>query len=194
LDKPSAYIQELGLQDKIVLLYSGNMGKKQGLDIVIKIAKKIQNRKDIVFVMCGNGVELENLKELGKECQNIIWLDLQPLEKLNQLLNLADIHLLPQQKGIADLVMPSKLTGMLSSGKPTIAIASESSQVGIVLETCGVVVDYDCEADFETAIRELADDREKRIELGKKAYEYACNNLKYSQIMQEFENNLKKLI
>jgi len=54
-------------------------------------------------------------------CDNVIWIPLQPLERLNDLLNMADIHLLPQRSGAADLLMPSKLTGMLSSGRPVVA-------------------------------------------------------------------------
>jgi colanic acid biosynthesis glycosyl transferase WcaI len=177
-------------QDKIVALYSGNMGEKQGLEIVIEAARTIQ---EIQFIMCGSGSALDRLQKQAEGLENIIWLPLQPFERLNDFLNLADIHLLPQQAGAADLVMPSKLTGILSSGRPVVATAGQGTQVACVVEGKGIVVEpADSEA-FSAAIKTLANDQSMRNKLGIEARTYAKNSLEYNAIMRNFESELKTL-
>ncbi len=90
--------------------------------------------------MCGQGAAYSRLRDLADGLKNIHWLALQPLDRLNDLLNMADVHLLPQRADAADLVMPSKLTGMLASGRPVLATALEGTQIAEVLESAGVIV------------------------------------------------------
>jgi colanic acid biosynthesis glycosyl transferase WcaI len=193
LDTVSEYRAELNIPiDKTVVLYSGNMGEKQGLEIVIEAARNLQDQ-NIQFIMCGSGAALDRLKTLAESLDNILWLPLQPFERLNQFLNLADIHLLPQQAGAADLVMPSKLTGILSSGRPVVATAQQRTQVARVVEGKGAVVEPANTEAFTQAIEALSNNPELRIELGLKAREYAENNLEYTAIMRNFETELKNL-
>ena len=194
LENPSIYRAELNISlSKAVALYSGNMGEKQGLEIVIQAAKELEN-ENVQFIMCGSGSALERLKVLAKGLKNIIWLPLQPLERLNDFLNVADIHLLPQQAGAADLVMPSKLTGMLASGRPIIATADIDTQVEKVVRECGVVVAPGDSAEFLQSIKMLSENVELRDNLGVKAREYANNNLQYEVIMKKFEKELLELV
>ncbi len=193
LENPSIYRAELNISlSKTVALYSGNMGEKQGLEIVIQAAKELEN-ENIQFIMCGSGSALERLKVLAKDLKNIIWLPLQPLERLNDFLNVADIHLLPQQAGAADLVMPSKLTGMLASGRPIIATADVYTQVEKVVQGCGVVVAPGDNTAFSQSIKTLSEDVELRERLGVKARKYADNNLQYEVIMKKFKKELLEL-
>ena len=194
LENPSIYRAELNISlSKAVALYSGNMGEKQGLEIVIQAAKELEN-ENVQFIMCGSGSALERLKVLAKDLKNIIWLPLQPLERLNDFLNVADIHLLPQQAGAADLVMPSKLTGMLASGRPIIATSDVDTQVEKVVKECGVVVAPEDSAEFSQSIKILSEDIELRESLGVKARKYADNNLQYEVIMKKFEKELLELV
>lgn len=194
LEKVSNYRTELSISpNKIVALYSGNMGEKQGLEIVIQAAKELES-ENIQFIMCGSGVALERLRVLAKDLKNILWLPLQPLEKLNDFLNVADIHLLPQQSGAADLVMPSKLTGMLASGKSIIATADVDTQVEKVVRECGVVVAPGDRMAFSQSIKMLSENAELRESLGVKSREYADNNLQYEVIMKTFEKKLLELV
>jgi len=194
LENPSIYRAELNISlSKAVALYSGNMGEKQGLEIVIQAAKELEN-ENVQFIMCGSGSALERLKVLAKDLKNIIWLPLQPLERLNDFLNVADIHLLPQQAGAADLVMPSKLTGMLASGRPIIATADVYTQVEKVVQGCGVVVAPGDNTAFSQSIKTLSEDVELRERLGVKARKYADNNLQYEVIMKKFEKELLELV
>lgn len=103
--------------DKIIL-YSGAIGEKQGLQTLLHSAKNLNNRTDIKFIICGSGPYKEKLIKLAEsmDLQNIHFMPLQPKEKFNQFLNMADVHLVLQKANTNDLVMPSKLTAILAVG------------------------------------------------------------------------------
>lgn len=96
----------------------------------MQAVQRLVDRKDLLFVICGEGSERQTLRTQAQALGNVRFVPLQPLERLNALLKLADIHLLPQRADAADLVMPSKLTGMLASGRPVVATAQPDTQVG----------------------------------------------------------------
>ncbi|HEY4135423.1 MAG TPA: glycosyltransferase WbuB, partial [Alphaproteobacteria bacterium] len=135
------YRAELGIADgQIVALYSGNMGEKQGLDTLIDTARAVADDPRIAVVLCGEGAARQRLEEGARGLANVRFLPLQPLERLGDLLNLADVHLLPQRADAADLVMPSKLGGMLATGRPVVAGAHPGTQVATAVSDCGIVV------------------------------------------------------
>jgi colanic acid biosynthesis glycosyl transferase WcaI len=125
---------------------------------------------------------------MGAGLGNLRWLPLQPAERLNDLLNLADIHLLPQRADAADLVMPSKLTGMLASGRPVVATAGQGTQLGRVVSGCGVLTPPGDGAALARAIVDLAADPAQRQALGAAARRYAETNLARDAIMSRFES------
>ena len=114
-------------------LYAGHLGVKQALDVVIAAARRLRGRGDIRFVIAGAGPLSGALKDASADLPNVLYLPLQPAERLNELLGMADLHLLPQHRGVADLVMPSKLGGMLASGRPIVAAADPGSELFDVL-------------------------------------------------------------
>ena len=185
---------ELGFaHDDVVLLYSGNMGQKQGLELIVDAARLLASELRIRFVMCGEGAAYEALRTMATGLQNITWQPLQPLERLNELLNMADIHLLPQRADAADLVMPSKLTGILASGRPVIATATEGQELWSAVEGRGInVVPGNVDA-FVSAIKQLVDDTGLRAQLGVAARHYAESYLCRDIVLKKFESELKKL-
>lgn len=188
LDKASPFRKELGLRDdQVVALYAGNLGEKQGLEILVEAVKRTQDDSRVLWVIAGSGSARARLEKLSAGLPNLRWLPLQPLERLNDLLNLADVHVLPQRADAADLVMPSKLTGMLASGKPVVATAAAETQVGRVVPHGGVRVPPGDAAAFAQAVVALADDPGRRQRLGGSAREYAEANLGYDAIMADFE-------
>lgn len=194
MDAPSAMRQQLGVASgAVVALYSGNMGEKQGLEIVLEAAARLVDEQDVQFVLCGDGAARERLQQKYAGLPNVRWLPLQPLERLNDLLNMADIHLLPQRSGVEDLVMPSKLTGMLASGRPVIATANSGTQIARVLPDCGVLVEPDNIDQFTGAILQLAHNPLKRAEMGKHAREYALEHWAIENVLQEFDKQLREM-
>lgn len=191
LAKSSSFRRKLGIGDEVfVALYAGNMGEKQGLDILIEAARRLDGYTGTLFVLAGEGAARSRLRCEADELSNIVWLPLQPIELLNDLLNLADAHLLPQLAGAADLVMPSKLTGMLSSGRPVIATAAPNTQVARVVSTCGLVVPPGDVTGVINALMELEADKIERWRLGKQARKYACERLAKEPILREFSDRL----
>jgi colanic acid biosynthesis glycosyl transferase WcaI len=171
------------------------MGQKQGLNLIIDVARRLQdvNGHSIKLVLCGEGAMKNEIKaaSVGLEC--ITWLPLQPVERLNDLLNLADIHLLPQKADAADLVMPSKLTNMLASGKPVIATAHEGTELYSIVKQCGRVTEPGNVESFLSALVELANDPLSRMNYGLNAREYAITHLSKYQILDKFEMELQTL-
>jgi Glycosyltransferase len=193
-DAANSFRRELGLEDKIILLYSGNMGAKQGLELLAPLARTFENDARVHFLFCGDGAFRPHLETLVAHLPNVTLLPLQPFARLNDLLNAADIHLLPQRAGAADLVMPSKLTGMLSSGRPVIATADAGTQVAQVVEGCGLVVPAEDAPALHAAVQRLIDDEQLRQQLGAAAREYAVEHLGKEQVLLQFERNLQNLV
>jgi colanic acid biosynthesis glycosyl transferase WcaI len=183
--------REFGIPDeKIVVLFSGNMGAKHGVEVLVDAACRLRSEHRIQFVFCGDGAAKARAVQLSTGLSNIKWLPLQPLERLNDLLNLADIHVLSQLGDIADLVMPSRLTGMLASGRPIVATAAPDTQIGKVASQCGRIVTPGDAGELAEAIRLLSDDSSERRRLGENARRYAVENLDSSRILGEFERAL----
>ena len=192
---PNRMREELGIATgDVVALYSGTMGRKQGLELLAQAATRLQDAPDVVFVFCGNGSGRNDLAAWCDGLPNVRFMDLQPLDRLGALLGMADIHLLPQQAGAADLVMPSKLTGMLASGAPVVATCTEGTELARVVQGRGLTVrpgDPDALAD---AVRRLANDREQRTRLGAKASAYARQHLSRDKILPDFEKALEEVL
>jgi colanic acid biosynthesis glycosyl transferase WcaI len=183
--------QELGISEQaIVALYSGNMGLKQGLNLLIEASRRLIHRPNVVFVLCGDGPYRDTLVEMASKAGNVMFLPLQPAGRLNELLNMADIHLLPQIAGAADLVMPSKLTGIMASGKAVVATANEGTQLARVLAGRGVCTRPGDVTAFAAAVARLADDYELRLQLGAEARKYALIHLNRDDILTRFESSL----
>lgn len=184
----------LGIPDnKIVCLFSGTMGAKQGVEIIIEAATILAARENLEFVICGDGGAVSTLKALAAGMPHVRFLPLQPLSALNDLLSVADIHLLPQRPTAQDLVMPSKLLGMTASGRPVIATVNPGTEVADSLESFGIVTPPgDAEA-FAAAIDSLANDPVERRRLGRAARDYAVENLSKHTILSGFELALFEL-
>jgi colanic acid biosynthesis glycosyl transferase WcaI len=143
------------------------MGAKQGLEVLAAAANGFAHRDDVVFVFCGNGPAREAITAICGNLRNCRFIDLQPLERLNELLNLADIHVLPQRADAADLVMPSKLTGMLASGRAVIAMANPGTELYEAVSPRGVVVPPGEAGLLVSAIEMLAGNAFERARLGR---------------------------
>jgi colanic acid biosynthesis glycosyl transferase WcaI len=126
----SPYREEMGYRSgQVVVLYSGNIGRKQGLDILCEAAKRLARQAHIQFVIAGEGPAKANLVEKFQSFSNIRFLPFQPTERLSEFLGMADVHVLPQEANVADLVLPSKLGGMLASGKPIIVMTETNTEL-----------------------------------------------------------------
>ncbi len=157
MSKEESLRKEFGiLPEEKVILYSGNMGRKQGLKLVIDVANELREEKNIRFVLVGSGAGKENLKNYAKErnLENISFFPLQPYDKLSNLLAVADIHLVLQKKSASDLVMPSKLTGILAAGGCAIitALPKTSLYKDTLTHDFGILCEPESQEELKQAI------------------------------------------
>lgn len=112
-----------------VVLYSGAIGEKQGLEAILYAAKTLTSYPNVKFVICGTGPYKEVLRNKAErmQLQNIRFMPLQPKEDFNAFLNMADLHLVIQKEKASDLVMPSKLTTILAVGGVALITANKDS-------------------------------------------------------------------
>jgi serine/threonine protein phosphatase PrpC len=179
--------------DDVLLLYAGNLGEKQGLETVLEAARALADQPRLKFVLAGDGTARARLQQAAAGLPNLRWLPLQPLERLNELLGAADLHLLPQRADAADLVMPSKLIGMLASGRAIVGTAAADTQLGRVLDAVGCRVLPGDVPGLVAALQALAADPARRQQLGRAARAYAEAHLSQQAIMARFEAQLQQL-
>ena len=180
--------------DRVIVLYAGSMGSKQGLELIIEAARRLQASPEIHFVLCGDGAARGELQHAAEGLLNIQFLPLQPAQSLNQRLNLADMHVLPQRADAADLVMPSKLLGMLASGKAVIATAKPGTEVGNVIGKVGVLVPPGACEPLCEAIQTLASAPQVRSEFGQKGREYVRERWGVKSVLSEYQTRLVELV
>jgi len=158
LDGPSIYRDELAFRGgEFVALYAGNIGAKQALSVILEAAQRLQANSRLVFVIVGDGPEKKRLVAQYGHLGNVRFLPIQPEERLCDLLNLADVHLLPQDRGASDLVLPSKLGGMLASGKPSIIMADPGTELHDFLGDGSIILPPGDSEALAIAINRLAD-------------------------------------
>jgi colanic acid biosynthesis glycosyl transferase WcaI len=191
LEKPSRFRAELDISpNETVALYAGTMARKQGLEVLAEAACQLGGRANLRFVFCGDGPGKSMLAKLTSHLACVQWIPLQPFARLNDLLNLADIHLLPQKADAADLVMPSKLTGMLASGRPVVATSPPDTQLAEAVEGRGLVVEPGNATALARAIEQLAEDSELREKLGRNARQYALSVLEKESVLSRLDREL----
>lgn len=177
-------------ESAFVVSYSGNMGEKQGLEVVVEAARLMRDDERVVFVLCGAGSARPKLETLASGLDNIRWLPLQPAETLNEFLNLADAHLLPQRADATDLVMPSKLCGMLASGLAVIATVHPGTEIAETLQHAGVITAPGDATALVDAIDRVRRDEISRKNMGVFARQYAEKHLSADAVLGQFEREL----
>jgi colanic acid biosynthesis glycosyl transferase WcaI len=176
---------KLANPQQFLALYSGNMGEKQGLETVLEAARELSGQQNIRFLLCGEGSALSRLKQLAADLPSIQFQPLRPAAELNDLLNAADVHVLPQKADAADLVMPSKLTSILAAGGPVIATANAGTELARVVEKAGGMVTPpgDSKA-LATGILQLSTDATRLRSMRESARAYALLNLGKETILR----------
>lgn len=179
--------QQLGLPaDKKIILYSGNIGEKQGLETAIEAAERLKD-KPWEFVIVGQGGGKARLEKMAAErgLSNVRFFPLQPYDALPALLKMADCHLVIQKRGAADAVLPSKLTNILAVGGNAVITAENETELGQLCLNCpGIAVCVEPES-----TPALAQGIEACLELPKfntVAREYAERTLEKENVLSQF--------
>lgn len=190
---PGDFRAEWGLGDRTVALYSGNLANKQGVEIIPEAARLLAHRDDIRFVVCGDGSARADFERAAATLTNILLKPLQDRADLPRLLATADLHLLPQRADAADLVLPSKLTNMLASGRATVATAAPGTGLHAEVAGCGLTTPPGDAPAFAAAIERLADDPALRQTYAAEARRRAAARWDRRAIIDRFERDLRAL-
>lgn len=181
--------------DKIVL-YSGNIGQKQGLEIVLEAAAAFVNQPEVKFIIIGNGAYREELarQAAALKLTNVLFKPLQAWELVPQILVMTDVHLVVQKKGVADAVLPSKLTNILAAGGHALVTAEPNTELGELAKRYPGI--YNCvepensAAFIEALKRCLATDTGVTNTI---ARNYAVSHIDGTQVLKNFANMLIEL-
>ena len=176
----------------ILVVYSGNLGRKQGLECIVEAALLLKDEHHLKFVVSGDGAGREDMIKAAEGLNNITFLPLQPFDDFVHLMIAADIHLLPQKAGAADLVMPSKLGNILASARPVIVGAAEGTQVHEAVQGCGLSVEPENANAFVKAIKILANDKKLREAMGEQAAKRAERDWSKQSLLLKMEEMLSQ--
>jgi colanic acid biosynthesis glycosyl transferase WcaI len=162
--------RSLGLTDELLVVHAGNMGVKQGLEVILGAAQRLREDRRVRYLLVGDGSVRQQLEARAKSLSltNLSFVPLLPDDQFLDMLAASDISLVTQQKSVADIVFPSKVITLMSSARAIIASVSPGSEVARVLREAeaGVLVGPEDPDALQHAITALRDDPERRRQLG----------------------------
>lgn len=186
------------LQDKFVVLYSGNIALTQGLETVIQTARLLQHIPEIAFVIAGEGDAVEELKQICVQCQadNVLLIPLEPREKLPEMLSAANVGLVVQKKGVTAFNLPSKIPVLLASGCAIIASVPDTgtAKQAVLTSGGGVVVPPEDPQALADSIVELYQQPDKVQFLGQQGRKYAEEYYSIEQALNQYESLFNNVI
>lgn len=187
-----------GLKGRFLVLHSGNMGVKQGLDVVVEAARLSSHDDRMVFLLVGDGAARPLLEKqaAAANLNNVRFMPLQPREIFYDMLAAADLTLITQQRKVSDTVFPSKTVSLLAAARPIVASISRGSEVARVLEDSkgGVVVPPDDAHLLLGAIGSLRNDPQGRMTMSERGRIYARDRWDGARILPQMERRLEQVI
>ena len=186
------YRKKLNISSEtIIIQYSGTMNRKQGFDFLLPIIESFKDSKNVLWLFGGEGPTKKEFMKKTKKIKNLIFLPFQEEKDINHWLNTGDIHIIPQNEDVDDLLFPSKLLGILASGNPIVSNTSKNSDLGKIVEIAGIRVDPKDKIGFINALNILIKDNQLRINLGSKAREIAHKRYSKKLVLEEFNRFLE---
>jgi colanic acid biosynthesis glycosyl transferase WcaI len=158
--KDNVYRAEHGLIGKTVVMYAGNLGYSQSVELLLDAAVALQHDPSVVFVVNGGGSARPGLERQAAGLDNVRFVDLQPRDCLPEVLAAADVHVVPLRRGLAHSSVPSKLYSILAAGRPVVASVDPGTEVATTVARAGAglsVPPDDAEALTKAIVRAIED-------------------------------------
>ncbi|WP_022772839.1 glycosyltransferase family 4 protein [Butyrivibrio sp. AE2015] len=202
-EKVVAFKEKYNLNDKFIIMYSGNIGLYYDLLEIEKIIKEFDGPEysDLVFAFVGQGTVLEDMKayQAKENLKNIVFIPYQNKEDLVYSLNAGDVHFVVNAKGIKGVSVPSKLYGVMAAGKPVLGILEEGSEARLIVEEaqCGVVADPGDYDEIRRVIRYFIDNRRSSGEplhnMGMRGRRFLDEHLTRDVSIQKYADEILKI-
>jgi colanic acid biosynthesis glycosyl transferase WcaI len=195
--RENSYREQYGLIGKKVVMYAGNVGFSQSLNLVLDAARSFEvSRPNVVFVINGGGSARPDLERDAASLPNVRFIDMQPIERLPEVLAAGDIHVVPLRAGLAWSSVPSKLYSILAAGRPIVASVDSGTEVERTLERAGsgISVPPDDARAFAVALGELIDDPDRADSMGASGRLFVERWASPAAVAESYENLFTELI
>lgn len=192
-----AFKQKYSLEDKFIIMYSGNIGLYYDLENIIKVIEKFKDVNNVVFTFVGDGTIKSKIEYYSKEnnLDNVRFIPYQHKDDLIYSLNTADVHLVVNSKGIKGVSVPSKLYGVMAAGKPVLGVLEKGSEGRLIIEesNCGICSEPGKYEEIEKSIRYFLNNKEDIKSLGSNGRRYLEHNLSKSVSINKYIDTILKL-
>ena len=171
-------IEELGIdKDKYLVVYAGNMGEMQGVEVILKAARLLEKDKKLEFILFGAGARFDDIKDKAKSISNVRIFPLMRQDKVSEVYSLGDVSLITCKEGTGTAGLPSKLWSIMACETPIIASFDMDSDLNLILQdsNSGVCVPPNDEYALANAIKS-AYEKKWFENTGIKSREYVSNN------------------
>jgi colanic acid biosynthesis glycosyl transferase WcaI len=197
LEKANPWARKIGLDQKFVVMHSGNVGHAQDLDSLVRAATFLRDLDDLQIMIIGTGARHAELVALAKllEVDQVRFLYYQSRGVLPQSLSSADVHVVGLAPGLAGYVVPSRLYGILAVGRPVIVAADPESETAQVVKSigCGIVVPSARPELLARAIRDAHDGRHDLQAMGRRGREWVEREADRSVAVRRYRDLLREL-
>ena len=195
----NALYDELGIdREKFAVVYAGNFGHAQNIDVTIAAAERLKDVEDIQFLMFGTGGLVEDYKKIAQEkgLKNMFFFPLQPVEKVSQVYSLGDLGIVACKKGLGKGAFPSKTWSIMSAGTPVIANYDEDTDLERLVKDngLGVFSAADDSEQMAERIMEMYKNRELCAEYGRNARQYILDNVSKDKSTQKYVDVIKEVV
>ena len=180
------YRRELGVDESLVVMYAGNVGFSQSLELMIEAARVLPN---VIFVINGEGAARKSLQAKAHALSNVKFGDYQDASRLSEVLATGDLHVVPLRRGLGSVSVPSKTYSILAAGRPICAAIDLDTEVPRILaaSNAGVCVEPDNQAAFVSAIAAMIGDRKSLEEMGASGRKWVEGHASPQSIAQRYE-------
>ena len=186
MSRMTKYRTELRIDDALVVMYAGNVGFSQSLEMLVSAARELPQ---LIFVINGEGAARESLKKSANGLSNVRFGDYQDVSRLSEVLATGDIHVVPLKRGLGSVSVPSKTYSILASGRPVLAAVDLDTEVPRILAAAdaGVCVEPDNSAAFISALRAMTLDPKTLSEMGERGRKWVENHASPASVAQRYE-------
>ena len=191
-DRMTAYRAELGIGPEPVLLYAGNVGFSQSLDLLLEAARRLPH---VTVLINGGGAARIELEQRASGLANVRFAGYVPEDRLVELLATGDVHAVPLRAGLARVSVPSKTYSILAAGRPVVAAIDAGTEVPRILDAsgAGIVVPPDDADRFVDAVGTLLDDPERAAAMGRRGREWVLAAASPAAVAASYERLVEAL-